>query len=160
MAGWHHWLDGRESQWTLGVGDGQGGLACCDSWGRKESDTNEQLIWSDLCYSDGRLCIPCWLIVVTLYTTYSLAEDWPLVWLVVVHFTCPMFSSVPHYCTIIHFSSSVINRFKNGTFSHVEIRSRRFFFALECKHQYDKLVQMIFNVDLDILCMMAVSCIE
>ena len=39
MAGWHHWLDGRESEWTPGVGDGQGGLACCDSWGRKESDT-------------------------------------------------------------------------------------------------------------------------
>ena len=35
MAGWHHWLDGRESGWTLGVGDGQGGLACCDSWGRR-----------------------------------------------------------------------------------------------------------------------------
>ena len=33
MAGWHHWLNGRESEWTLGVGDGQGGLACCDSWG-------------------------------------------------------------------------------------------------------------------------------
>ena len=48
MAGWHHWLDGRESQWTLGVGDGQGGLACCDSWGCKESDTTERLIWSDL----------------------------------------------------------------------------------------------------------------
>ena len=48
MAGWHHWLDGRESQWTPGVGDGQGGLACCDSWGRKESDTTEGLIWSDL----------------------------------------------------------------------------------------------------------------
>ena len=48
MAGWHHWLDGRESQWTLGVGDGQGGLACCDSWGRKELDMTEWLIWSDL----------------------------------------------------------------------------------------------------------------
>ena len=48
MAGWHHWLDGRESQWTPGVGDGQEGLACCDSWGRKESDTTERLIWSDL----------------------------------------------------------------------------------------------------------------
>ena len=48
MAGWHHWLDGRESQWTLGVGDGQGGLACCDSWGRKKSDTTERLIWYDL----------------------------------------------------------------------------------------------------------------
>ena len=48
MAGWHHWLDGRESQWTPGVGDGQGGLACCDLWGHKESDTTERLIWSDL----------------------------------------------------------------------------------------------------------------
>ena len=37
MAGWHHWLDGHEFEWTLGVGDGQGGLACCDSWGCKES---------------------------------------------------------------------------------------------------------------------------
>ena len=47
MAGWYHWLDGRESEWTPGVGDGQGGLACCDSWGPKESDTTERLIWSD-----------------------------------------------------------------------------------------------------------------
>ena len=51
MAGWHHWLDGRESQWTSGVGDGQGRLACWDSWGRKESDTTEQLIWSDLIFN-------------------------------------------------------------------------------------------------------------
>jgi len=48
MAGWHHWLDGHESEWTPGVGDGQGGLACCNSWGRKESDMTERLIWSDL----------------------------------------------------------------------------------------------------------------
>ena len=45
MAGWHHRLNGRESEWTPGVGDGQGGLACCDSWGRKESDTTERLNW-------------------------------------------------------------------------------------------------------------------
>ena len=48
MAGWHHWLDGRESEWTPGVGDGQWVLVCCDSWGRKELDTTERLIWSDL----------------------------------------------------------------------------------------------------------------
>ena len=48
MAGWHHWLDGRESEWTPGVGDGQGGLACCDSWGCKESDMTEQLNWTEL----------------------------------------------------------------------------------------------------------------
>ena len=45
MTGRHHWLYGHESEWTPGVGDGQGGLACCDSWGRKESDTTERLIW-------------------------------------------------------------------------------------------------------------------
>ena len=50
MAGWHHWLDGRESQWTPGVGDGRGGLACCKSCGHKESDLTERLIWSDLTY--------------------------------------------------------------------------------------------------------------
>ena len=43
MAGWHHRLNERESVLTPGVGDGQGGLACCDSWGCKESDTSEQL---------------------------------------------------------------------------------------------------------------------
>ena len=47
MAGWHHWLDGREFEWTPGVGDGQGGLACCNSWGHKESDTIEQLNWTE-----------------------------------------------------------------------------------------------------------------
>ena len=39
LVGWHHQLDGRDFEQTLGVGDGQGGLACCDSWARKESDT-------------------------------------------------------------------------------------------------------------------------
>ena len=48
MARWHHWLDGRESGWTPGVGDGQGGLACCDSWGGKESDMTEWLNWTEL----------------------------------------------------------------------------------------------------------------
>ena len=48
MAGWHHRLDGRESEWTPGDGDGQGGLVCCDSWGHKESDTTERLNWTEL----------------------------------------------------------------------------------------------------------------
>jgi len=61
MAGWHHWLDGRESQWTPGVGDGHGGVACCDSRGRKESDTTERLNWSDL-ITMGHVYI--WIIVV------------------------------------------------------------------------------------------------
>ena len=43
MVGWHHGLNGYEFEKTLVIGDGQGGLACCDSWGRKESDTTERL---------------------------------------------------------------------------------------------------------------------
>ena len=43
MAEWHHRLDGHEFGWTLGVGGGQGGLACYSPWGRKESDITEQL---------------------------------------------------------------------------------------------------------------------
>ena len=51
MAGWHHQLNGYESiesEWTSGVGDGHGGLACCNSWGHKESDTTEQLNSTEL----------------------------------------------------------------------------------------------------------------
>ena len=48
MAGWHHWLNGCEFEWTLGDGDGQGGLAWCSSWGGKESDTTEWLNWTEL----------------------------------------------------------------------------------------------------------------
>ena len=48
MAGWHHWLSANEFGWTLGVGDGQGGLACCDSWGHKQSETTEWLNWTEL----------------------------------------------------------------------------------------------------------------
>ena len=47
MVGWHHQLDGHGFGWTPGVGDGQGGLACCGSWGQKESDTTERLNWTD-----------------------------------------------------------------------------------------------------------------
>ena len=48
MVGWHHWLCGHEFGWTPGVGDGQGGLVCCSSWGGKELDTTEQLNWTEL----------------------------------------------------------------------------------------------------------------
>ena len=48
MVGWHHWLNGHGFRWTPGVGDGQGGLISCDSWGCKESDTTERLNWTEL----------------------------------------------------------------------------------------------------------------
>ena len=47
MAGWHHGLNGREFEWSPEDGDGQGGLACCDSWGRKELDVTEWLNWTE-----------------------------------------------------------------------------------------------------------------
>ena len=47
-VGWHHRLSGHWFRWTPGVGDGQGGLACCSSWGRKELDTTEWLNWTEL----------------------------------------------------------------------------------------------------------------
>ena len=49
MVGWHHRLSGRWFGWTLGVGDGQGGLACCDSWGLKEWEKTEQLKTELIC---------------------------------------------------------------------------------------------------------------
>ena len=57
MAEWHHRLNGHEFEWTLRVGDGQGDLACCDSWGHKESDMAEQLNWTELnwCHSSELL---------------------------------------------------------------------------------------------------------
>ena len=45
MGGWRHWLDGRESEWTPGVVDGQGGLVCCDSWGRSWTRLSD---WTEL----------------------------------------------------------------------------------------------------------------
>ena len=48
MVGWYHQLNGHGFGWTPGVADGQGGLACCSSWGRKESDMTERLNWTDL----------------------------------------------------------------------------------------------------------------
>ena len=70
MAGWHHRLNGHGFRWTPGVGDRQGGLACCNSWGHKESDTTEQLNWTELSASDSPVTIKpslkwpllqCWL---------------------------------------------------------------------------------------------------
>ena len=57
MVGWHHRHNGDGFGWTPGVGDGQGGLACCGSWGRKELDTTERLNWTELNWQDGPLLV-------------------------------------------------------------------------------------------------------
>ena len=61
MVGWHHWLSGHEFETALGVGDGQGSLACCDSWGCKESDTTE-LNWTEHLHMEFRK-----MVMTTLY---------------------------------------------------------------------------------------------
>ena len=58
MVGWHHWLNGHEFESTPGIGDGQGGLACCNSWGRKESDMTEWLNWTELKDGTGKQKTP------------------------------------------------------------------------------------------------------
>ena len=55
VVGWHHWLDGHEFAWTPGVGDGQGGLVCCDSWVRKELGTTEWLNWTESMTMEERI---------------------------------------------------------------------------------------------------------
>ena len=75
MARWHHWLDGSEFEWTPGVGDGQGGLVCCDSWGRKESDTTEQLNWTELSWTEPWYCFRCSLSFCSCPTQNSLWYD-------------------------------------------------------------------------------------
>ena len=62
MVGWHHQLSGHGFGWTPGVGDGQGGLACCGSWRRKESDTTERLNSTENEWGEGNsnpLQYPC-----------------------------------------------------------------------------------------------------
>ena len=48
IVGWYHWLNEHGFGWTPGVGDGQGGLACCGPWGHKKSDMTERLNWTEL----------------------------------------------------------------------------------------------------------------
>ena len=79
MVGWHHRLDGREFAQTPGVGDGQGGLACCNSWGHKESDMTERLNCTELKdlkkglknYASGQnLCVVSFCTVCKLITVF------------------------------------------------------------------------------------------
>ena len=68
IIGWHHRLDGHEFEQFLGIGDGQGSLACCSPWGCRESDVTEQLNWTELnghlwnlAYRAEPQGLPCWL---------------------------------------------------------------------------------------------------
>ena len=76
MVGWHHRLDGHRSGWSVGAGDGQGGLACCGSWVRRESDTTEQLKWTELNWMHGK----CAVNIIVSPTIFSLSFlNWRIV---------------------------------------------------------------------------------
>ena len=75
MVGWHHWLDGHDFGWTLGVGNGQGGLGCCSPWGCKESGTTRLSDWTELNWTETIFLQCCQLI----YNNWHIVEsvdDW------------------------------------------------------------------------------------
>ena len=98
MAGWHHWLDGHEFELTPGVGDGQGGLACCNSWGHKESDPTEWLNWTELnwFYIVRLIMFPWGLAIVIIF--YFLYGYW--LWKLINIFYCCDFVTISHFNTI------------------------------------------------------------
>ena len=112
MAGRHHWLDGHVFEWNPGVGDGQRGLACCDSWGCKESDMTKRLNWTESAYklnkqSDNKqpwhipfpvwnqAIVPCSVLTVASWLAYRFLMRqvrWPgvlnsknFLWIAVIH---------------------------------------------------------------------------
>ena len=74
MVGWHHRLNGHGFGWILGVGDGQGGLACCGSWDCKELDTTEQLNWTEYV----SFVLSCFVCIKLFATLWTLAHQAPL----------------------------------------------------------------------------------
>ena len=91
MAGWHHQLDGHEFEWSPGVGGGQGGLVCCDSWGCKESDTTEQLNWTEL--ASNVFSAPSFLILLNPQSPHSL-----MLFLKIKHFEIYLFRELFSIC--------------------------------------------------------------
>ena len=76
MVGWHHWHNGHRFGWTPGVGDGQGGLACCGSWGCKESGMTEKLNWTDLHFSYNKTDAKCGYIIFMVHSGISSSFFW------------------------------------------------------------------------------------
>ena len=73
MVGWHHRLNGHRFGWTPGVGDGQGGLACCSSWGCRKSNTTERLNWTSQVFFTGKFWFyleQSWLSCFIIYLFY------------------------------------------------------------------------------------------
>ena len=78
MVGWHHWLDRHEFEKALGVGDGQGSLACCSPWGRKELDTTDQLNWTELKGQNVRKVL---IFFFSILTNWQVMDKWNCIYL-------------------------------------------------------------------------------
>ena len=100
MAGWHHWLDGRESEWTPGVGDGQGDRACCDSWGRKEWDMTGWLNWTELTYCQFVTCYLVVCIVLLHLFLFLSISSFVICWFSLVICLCSFLCLVFVYCRV------------------------------------------------------------
>ena len=100
MVGWHHQLDGHELEQAPGVGDGQGSLVCCNSWGCKESDTTERLNWTSVCQVS--LSITNWW---SLTKLMSIESVMPSNDLILCH---PLFLLPPIFPNIRVFSESAL----------------------------------------------------
>ena len=105
MAGWHHWFNGHESEWTPGVGDGQGVLACCDSWGRKKSDTTERLNWTEL----ASVWDECNCAVVWTFFDIAFLRDWNENWPFPALWSLLSFPNGLAYCTFTASSFRIWN---------------------------------------------------
>ena len=90
MAGWHPRLDGHEFEWTLGVGDGQGGLVCCSPWGCRESDVTEWLNWAEL-----KMSPPLGSLTYSLHSSLS----------VLIHWTSLIYTEGTHFKSLQLFAS-------------------------------------------------------
>ena len=102
MAGWHHGLNGHESEWTPGDGDQQGGLASCNSWGRKELDTIEGLNSTELIHRSVKM------VSIFVGFSFSYADWWfPLLCIRMYYLVC---------CLLFVFLISVPVFFSSGSF--------------------------------------------
>ena len=92
MVGRHRWLSGHGFGWTLGVGDGQGGLMCCGSWGHKESDMTERVNW--YWYWFGKFFISILLILVSEDFSCSFVWNIVLCFLIFLEFLLVLFKNI------------------------------------------------------------------
>ena len=119
MAGWHHWLNGREFEWTPGDGDEQGGLACCDSWDCKESDMTKRLNWTELNDFLSWLTLkwilkfPLTYFLPSIYLKHCISTLVNVYKEYIVYFTTKMGLNFYEYFILYIFSVSIFCRFWN-----------------------------------------------